>query len=131
MIILDTHVWLWWLHNPNMLSNAASQRIKKEEKLGGIRVSAISVWEIAVKVQIKKLTLPMDIEAWYSSASSYPGLTIEPLDPSDAIESTRLPGSFHKDPADRIIVAFSRRYGTPLVTRDQKILDYDHVQTLW
>ncbi len=131
MIILDTHVWLWWLHTPNLLSSAAAQRIKKEEELCGIRVSAISVWEIAVKVQIKKLVLPLDMETWYFSASSYPGLTIEPLYPLDAIESTRLPGSFHKDPADRIIVALSRRYAVPLVTCDQKILDYDHVQTLW
>ena len=131
MIILDTHVWLWWLHSPDQLSKAAHKIICKEEQRQGIRVSAISVWEIAVKVQIGKLVLPMDIESWFSAATSYPGLTVEPLYPVDAIESTRLPGTFHKDPADRIIVALSRRYRATLVTCDRKILAYDHVKTVW
>ena len=131
MIILDTHVWLWWLHEPEQLSNAAAERITEEEKHSGVRVSTISVWEIAVKVQIGKLVLPLEIQSWFAAARSYPGLVIEPLDPQDAIESTRLPGSFHKDPADRIIVSIARRYGVPLVTCDQKILNYKHVQTLW
>jgi PIN domain nuclease of toxin-antitoxin system len=56
---------------------------------------------------------------------------IEPLNPLDAIASTQLPGDFHKDPADRILVAIARRYGIPLVTCDEKILDYPHVQTIW
>jgi len=131
VIILDTHVWLWWLHTPDQLSEAALRIISKEEQRQGLRVSVISVWEIALKVQIGKLFLPLDIESWFSAAVSYPGLTIEPLYPVDAIESTRLPGTFHKDPADRIIVALSRRYRAALVTCDQKILDYDHVKTVW
>ncbi|WP_248277766.1 hypothetical protein [Brasilonema sp. UFV-L1] len=47
------------------------------------------------------------------------------------IASTKLPGDFHKDPADRILVAIARRYGIPLVTCDIKIIDYPHVQTIW
>ncbi len=131
MIILDTHVWLWWLHNPEHLSRAAAELIQKEEQLDGLMVSVISVWEVAVKVQIGKLFLPLEIGAWFSAAQSYPGFTIKPLHPYDAIESTRLPGDLHKDPADRIIVALARRYGLQLVTCDRKLLNYEHVLTVW
>lgn len=131
MIVLDTHVWLWWLHNPDHLSVSAQERIACEEKLHGLKISVISVWEVAVKVHIGKLILPMDLDSWYAAAHSYPGVSIEPLYPVDAIESTRLPGTFHKDPADRIIVALARRYGVPLLTFDRKIREYIHVQTIW
>ncbi len=132
MIILDTHVWLWWLHDPKKLSRRASSAIRKAEADAAIRVSAISVWEVAVKHKLGKLALPpeFDIHRWYETASAYPAITIEPLDPIDAISSTVLPGEFHQDPADRIIVAMARRHDVPLVTVDQKILDYEHVQTI-
>ena len=60
-----------------------------------------------------------------------PGAVIEPLNPLDAIASTQLPGDFHKDPADRILIAIARRYSIPLITCDQKILSYPHVETVW
>jgi PIN domain nuclease of toxin-antitoxin system len=50
---------------------------------------------------------------------------------ADALASTQLPGNFHKDPADRILIAIARRYDAELITCDQKILDYPHVKTLW
>ena len=93
-------------------------------------MSVISVWEIAVKAALGKLPLPLDIHRWYEMASAYPAIIIEPLDPFDAIDSTVLPGNFHQDLADRIIVALARRYEVPLLTVDQKILDYEHVETI-
>jgi PIN domain nuclease of toxin-antitoxin system len=131
VILLDTQVLLWWLHHPNHLSKSAGRAIARAEHEDAIVVSAISVWEIAVKNQIGKLTLPMEINVWFEHASAYPGVTIEPMDPRDAIASTRLPGEFHKDPADRIIVAMARRYGAPIITSDAKILNYPHVRTIW
>ena len=130
MIVLDTHVWLWWLHEPKKLSRKAGRAIKKAEASESIRVSAISVWEIAVKSALGKLPLPFHINRWYDMASSYPAIIIEPLTPTDAIDSTLLPGTFHQDPADRIIVALARRYNAPLLTVDQKILHYEHVKTI-
>ena len=94
-------------------------------------VSAISVWEIAVKSSIGKLNLPLPVEEWYQLAQTHSGIVIEPLSPMDAIASTQLPGNFHKDPADRILVAIARRYSIPLVTCDAKIINYPHVQTIW
>jgi PIN domain nuclease of toxin-antitoxin system len=131
MIVLDTHVWLWWLHDPGKLSAAANTLIQKEQESGAIVISAISVWEVAVKVQSGKLAIPMDIDRWYEAAKSYPATVIEPFTPSDAIASTRLPGDFHKDPADRIIISLARRLTVPLLTCDRKILEYEHVITIW
>ncbi|MDT8445218.1 MAG: type II toxin-antitoxin system VapC family toxin, partial [Desulfuromonadales bacterium] len=94
-------------------------------------ISAISVWEIAVKLQLGKLTLPMDIHHWFEKAGNYPASRIEPVTATDGIESTLLPGDFHKDPADRLIIALARRLGVPLVSRDRAIIAYPHVETVW
>jgi PIN domain nuclease of toxin-antitoxin system len=131
MIVLDTHVWLWWLHDPGRLSSAANALIQKEQESGSIVVSAISVWEVAVKVQSGKLAIPLEIRRWYELAKSYPSTVIEPLSSDDAIASTQLPGDFHKDPADRIIISLARRLAAPLLTCDRKILEYEHVTTAW
>lgn len=130
MILLDTHIWLWLLHDPSQLSNTAQLQIASEEPKNGLLVSAISVWEIAVKSSLGKLSLPLPIDEWYGLAQTHPGIVIEPLNPLDAIASTQLPDTFHKDPADRILVAIARRYNIPLLTCDTKILSYPGVQTI-
>ncbi|MDZ4185206.1 MAG: type II toxin-antitoxin system VapC family toxin [Desulfuromonadales bacterium] len=131
MIVLDTHVWLWWLHDPARLSPTAVELIEQEQESGALILSSISVWEVAVKVQSGKLALPMDIVQWYALARSYPATVIEPLSPIDAMASTQLPGDFHKDPADRMIISLARRLAVPLITCDRKILEYQHVLTAW
>jgi len=131
MIILDSQAWLWWLHDPKRLSRRAVSNIQKAERGNGIRVSAISVWEIAVKTEAGKLELPLEINEWFEKARSYPNLVVEPLSPLDAIASTQLPGRFHKDPADRMIIAMARRHGAPLITSDARIRAYPHVETIW
>ncbi len=130
MILLDTHIWLWLLHEPNQLSSKAKAVIDLEEPQNGLLVSAISVWEIAVKSSIGKLSLPLPINEWYELAQTHSGIVIEPLAPIDAIASTQLPGNFHKDPADRILIAIARRYNISFVTCDAKILHYP-LQTIW
>jgi PIN domain nuclease of toxin-antitoxin system len=131
MIVLDTQAWLWWLHDPSRLTKKASRLLEKAEREGGMCVSVISVWEVAVKHSLGKLQLPLDVDEWYRLASQYPNIVIEPLLPWDAIASTQLPGDFHRDPADRIIVALSRRLKARLVTADRKIQSYSHVTTVW
>ena len=130
MILLDTHIWLWLLHDPSQLSSQAQALINAEEPQNGLLVSAISVWEIAVKSSIGKLSLPLPINEWYELAQTQSGIVIEPLNPLDAIASTQLPENFHKDPADRILVAIARRYRIPLVACDIKVLNYPHVQAV-
>lgn len=131
MILLDTHVWLWLLHDPSQLSELAQTVIQREETNNGLLVSAISVWEVAVKCSLGKLDLPLPIDEWYQLAQTHSGIVIKPLSPIDAIASTQLPNVFHKDPADRILVAIARRYEISLVTCDTKILNYPYVKTIW
>ncbi len=131
MILLDTHAWLWWLHTQELLSDRGRTLLTIGENQNALMVSAISVWEIALKHSAGKLPLPLTVNEWFAIAKTRPGITIEPVDPLDAIASTQLPGDFHKDPADRIIVAIAYRRNIALMTCDQKILNYPHVKTLW
>lgn len=72
----------------------------------------------------------MSLEEWFEAALAYPAIRLLPLTPEIAVESTRLPGDFHKDPADQIIVATARIYDCPLITSDKRIRHYTHVQTV-
>nr|WP_274703653.1 type II toxin-antitoxin system VapC family toxin [Chloroflexus aurantiacus] len=129
VIVLDTHIWIWWVHDPSQLTQAQIEAITNNEtELIGI--SAISCWEVAKLVEYKRLELPLPLEEWFEQALSYPGMQLLALTPEIAIESTRLPTPFHRDPADQIIVATARIYGCPLVTSDEKILQYPHVVTI-
>jgi PIN domain nuclease of toxin-antitoxin system len=129
MIVLDTHVWVWWVHGGEQLTKAQREIITANEA-DLIGVSAISCWEIAKLVEYERLELPCALEEWFEQALSYPGTQVLALTPEIAIGSTRLPGEFHRDPADQIIVATARVYGCPLVTSDEKILNYPHVTTI-
>jgi PIN domain nuclease of toxin-antitoxin system len=132
LIVLDTHVLVWWLAGQDgFLSAAARQAIERERSGGEMLVSSISGWEIAMLVARKRLALSMDVAEWLANASEVEALTFVPVDNEIAVRSTQLPGEFHKDPADRIIVATSRKFGAPLVTADQKIRDYGYLQTVW
>ncbi|MEH2324057.1 MAG: type II toxin-antitoxin system VapC family toxin [Nostoc sp.] len=81
MILLDTHVWLWLLHDPSQLSSQAQAAIDSEEPQSGLLVSAISAWEIAIKFSIGKLTLPLPVNEWYALAQTHSGIVIEHLNP--------------------------------------------------
>jgi len=129
MIVLDTHIWVWWVHGDEQLTQAQREAIAANED-DLIGVSAISCWEIAKLVEYGRLELPSPLEEWFEQALSYPGVQLLALTPEIAVESTRLPGEFHRDPADQIIVATARVYGCPLVTSDDKIVNYPHVTTI-
>lgn len=129
MIVLDTHIWIWWVHAHPDLS-ADQKRIIDENEASGLGISAISCWEVAKLVEYKRLVLPDTTLDWLKQALGYPGVRLLDLSPEIAAESTTLPGGFHKDPANQIIVATARIHGCPLLTADRKILDYPHVQTL-
>jgi PIN domain nuclease of toxin-antitoxin system len=129
MILLDTHVWVWWIHADKNLTQKQSKIIKENEETG-IGISAISLWEVAKLVERQRLVLPCSIKEWFDQALSYPGIQILDLTPEIAIESTQLPGDFHRDPADQINVATSRIYNYLLVTSDKKLLDYTHVVSI-
>ena len=129
MIVLDTHVWVWWVHSPNQLSEIQRQLISTSET-DLIGISAISCWEVAKLVERGRLVLPIELEELFERALIYPGIQLLALSPEIAIESTRLPGEFHRDPADQLIVATARIYDCPLITSDEKILNYKSVNAV-
>ena len=127
VIILDTHIWIWWVHGDVQLTQDYRDYIQAHEA-EGLGISAISCWEVAKLVELGKIHLPLPIGKWLAAALAYPGIRLLELSPQIAAESTQLPGQFHRDPADQIIVATARLYASPLVTMDQKIRAYAHVQ---
>ncbi len=129
MIVLDTHIWVWWVHGDEKITSSQLEMIEANED-GEIGISAISLWEIAKLVENKRLELPISLEKWFKQALSYPGIQIIELTPEIAAESAHLPGEFHKDPADQIIVATARVMKCKLVTSDERILHYPHVKTV-
>lgn len=133
MIVLDTHTLIWWVNGDNRLSSPARAAIEQEhqDEDGIILVCAISAWEIAMLVGRDRLTLAMNIDDWIETVKEINGLRFVPVDEALGIESTRLPGDFHKDPADRMITALARHFNVPLVSADEKIRAYKHVRTIW
>ena len=129
MIMLDTHIWVWWVDGGPRLS-AAQRRAIEADATDEVGVSVISCWEVALLVARGRLTMQVPVEQWITDALDHPRIRLVGLTPHIAVESTRLPGEFHRDPADQIIEATARVYGSPLVTADQRILDYPHVQTV-
>ena len=129
MILLDTHVWVWWVHGDSRLTQTQADRIAQAEA-DAIGVSIISCWEVAKLVEYGRLDLDAEIREWLSDALSYPGITLLPLTPDIVAESTQLPGEFHRDPADQMITATARVYQAPLLTSDEKLTRYPHVQTI-
>lgn len=133
MIVLDTHALLWWLNGDSELSQEARNVIEAELSAteGVVLVSAISAWEIAMLVKAERLVLTMEVNDWLETASNIEGVRFVPVSNEIAVESTRLPGDFHKDPADRMIVALARHLNVPLITADTKIRAYKYVQSVW
>ena len=129
MITLDTQAWVWWINDPSRLSETQRQAISDSEG-DTIGVSVISCWEIAKLYEYGRLELPFEISEWFDMALAYSGISLLNLTPEIAIESTRLPGDFHRDPFDQMIVATARLNQCPLVTSDRKIIRYPHVQTV-
>lgn len=131
MIMLDTHTWVWWVSNPEKLSVPARERIEKAVIDNNIFISSISAWEVAMLTERGRLKLTMDAREWIVKSEVLPFLRFIPVTNQIAIKSVHLPGKLHSDPADRIIVATAIIQEATLITADEKILDYPHIETLW
>jgi PIN domain nuclease of toxin-antitoxin system len=125
LILIDTHIWIWWEADPRRLRSSHHSILERTEER--FAVSVISCWEIAKLVQYGRLDLDRPVGDWLNSALSRPGLELLPISPEIAVESAQLPEPFHRDPADQLIVATARIRRIPLLTEDSKILAYPHV----
>jgi len=132
VIVLDTHALIWWVNGGNKLSPAAKNAIAKtQRKEGDVLISSITTWEIALLVKKGRLTLTMDVPEWIAATAAIENLRYVAINNELAIKSVNLPGDFHPDPADRMITALARHFNVPLITADERILNYKYVNTIW
>lgn len=124
MILLDSHVLVWLVEGDPRLGDGARGEIERTRDLDRIGVSAITPWEIAMLVEKGRLRLNLEVGAWVERALALPGVDLLPIEPAIAVDSVRLPGAFHPDPADRLIVATARHRPATLLTADGAILKY-------
>lgn len=128
MILLDTHIRVWLSDESGQLSKEHKHVIEHHRDCG-LGVSVISCWKVAKLVEYGRLKLACPVDEWIKAALFLPGIRLLELTPQIAIASTQLPGEFHRDPADQIIVAKARVYYLELLTVDNRIVTYDHVCT--
>ncbi|MBI4456479.1 MAG: type II toxin-antitoxin system VapC family toxin [Acidobacteria bacterium] len=128
---LDTHAWVWWITKDRRLSRRAHSTIQGALSLEGVWISAISIWEVAKKVEKKQLVLDRALRHWLDLAISVQGLYIAELTNAILIESCELPSPFPGDPADQMIVATVRHYNGRLITKDRELHRYPHLRCLW
>ncbi len=125
MFILDTHTWVWLLNGEDKLKKSGFlPTIEKASKTSDLCISAISLWETAMLIQRGRIIVSENTNDWFKQALSAPGISVVPITSEIAIESTSLPGDFHGDPADQLIVASGRIHDATLVTFDEKIIKY-------
>jgi PIN domain nuclease of toxin-antitoxin system len=123
-ILLDTHVWIWLAQGNSILSLAARKAVDRAREEDHLLISPISVWEISMLVQRKKIILEMDLMDWLKHWIELPGIQFAELSCHVALLSNRLPGQIHGDPADRILIASAFEEQALLVTADEKILQF-------
>ena len=128
MTLLDTHIWVWWvLGGPRLGGRAAWLDAQPTDALG---ISVISIWEVAKLVQKGRLILPFDVRTWVAKALDETAVGVIGLSKEIVLDANMLPGDFHSDPADQMIVATARELDCELITEDARILSYQHVKAV-
>jgi PIN domain nuclease of toxin-antitoxin system len=131
MIVLDSHVWIWWVSDPGLVSTEARKLIERSIENESIHISCISSWEVAMLANRGRLQLTMPVEDWIEKSEALSYFNFVPVTNSIVLKAVGLAVPFHNDPADRIIVATAIAMGATLVTKDPKMLGYPYVKTAW
>ncbi len=124
-VLLDTHVWYWliakWerVHQPKILN-----RISKAQENGNLCLAAMSIWEIGMLYNKKRIAIYQDLNNWVDAAILRSHIQLLPPYPEIALNSSNLPGDPHGDPADKIIIASAIYLGATLISADKKIISY-------
>ncbi len=126
-LLLDTHVWIWSQEEPERIGRRARGRMERADER--LYVATISSLEIARLIRLRLLELDGALDQWIKDSLEAIQCSVLEMSNEVAIGAYRLPGSFHKDPADRILVATSREHSLTLATADERILGYRSVKT--
>lgn len=128
--LLDTHVLIWWLNDRKRLSSAQREVVGSVHPEMPLLVSDISLWEVATLHSLGRIRLSIPLREWLDKAAAPPLVQRHGISPAIAAEVAALPESFHRDPADRILVATARVLGATLLTQDRRIVDAALADTL-
>lgn len=128
--LLDTHVVVWWFEGSRRLSEAQRRVLDAVSPKNPLWVSDFTLWEIATLVRLGRLHLDLPLREWLERATAPPLVQRVGVSPAIAAELSALPDDFHRDPADRTIVATGRVLGATLLTQDRRIIEADVVPTL-
>jgi len=126
-LLLDTHVWIWSQAQPERLGPTTTARL--EDPRQALYVSPVSTLEIARLAAHGRLELLPDVDRWLEASLDLLGCATVEVSHEIAREAYALPGDLHRDPADRLLVATARVHGLTLLTADDRILAYAHVET--
>lgn len=125
--LLDTHAFLWWHGNRNMLSPKVLSLC--EDGTNYLYLSLASVWEVQIKVQLGKLTLANPLNKIIEREQLENAIKLLPIQPAHIYELENLP-AHHRDPFDRILIAQAQTEDLTLLTQDALITQYA-IRTLW
>jgi PIN domain nuclease of toxin-antitoxin system len=131
MILLDTHAWIWWVSNPDLLSAEARTLIDKALVERKIHISAMSVWEVAMLVAKNRLQLTMEVGDWIRASEGLPFVQFVPVTNTIALKAVRLPLKLLADPVDRLVMATAVVLDLVLITKDKKMHKEARVKTVW
>lgn len=127
MIILDTHIWIWWINQtPNRLSNEIIKRIEQEQI---IAISSISCFEVAWLASHKRIILEIPVQEWITQATENAGIICLPVSCKIAKLAAELP-EHHKDPQDRIVIATAISSASQIISADNQFKEYEEIKTL-
>ena len=119
--LLDTHAWVWWIEHDLRLPRAAFDALEQLPADSRPYLCDISLWEVAMLVERRRLVLRIPLREWLEATAHPQSVQLLSITPAIAAEVAAQPDSFHRDPADRIIVAASRVLQLPLLTHDPRI----------
>ncbi len=128
--LLDTHVLIWWLERSKKLPNSHRSALERAGPQNPVLISDITLWEVAALLELGRIKLKLPLREWLERACAPPLVQRCGISPTVAAEVAALPSHFHRDPADRIIVATTRVFGATLLTCDKRILESRLVPTL-
>ncbi len=128
--LLDTHVLIWWLDDRQRLSRSQQEAVAAAGGDSPLLVSDVSLWEVAMLHNQGRIRLKIPLREWLEAAVAPPLVRRCGISPAVAAELAALPDSFHRDPADRILVATARVLGATLLTQDRRIVDAALVETI-
>lgn len=128
--LLDTHILLWWFEGGDRLPDTVRRVLDGAGAEDPLLVSDISLWEVATLSELERIRLALPLRDWLERATAPPLVRRVGIGPAVAGQVASLPATFHRDPADRILVATALVHGATLLTCDRRILGCGLVPTI-